>query len=243
MALTPLATPADGSTTLTAALWNNEFRNIYNNALTLVSPLTGNLNVGSNQLTNVRVENVTATPSGASAGRLTFHTTSKELQIDDGAQIRMVPAFYTITQGDIIYATSSGQYGRLPIGSAFQVLQATGSIPAWTGYVTAAGINNTGSLVVGGGSSITKVITATGSCVWPAMNSAATISTTISVAGASVTNTDQVLVSHSSVTVASVVMHGYVTSAGVVTVTLYNGTGATYNAGSGTLRATVFQYV
>jgi hypothetical protein len=243
MALAPLATPVSGDS-IAAALWNAEFLNIYHNGLSLISPLTGNLDVNSNQLTNVRVENVTsATPSAGSAGRLVYVTTGKQLQLDDGAQIRFPVALYGLAAGDLIIATSSGQYGRLAVGTFGQVLQATGGLPAWTSYLTVGGINATGSLVVGGGQSVTKILSATGACVWPALNSGATISTTLAVTGASVTNTDTVQVAHTAVTMASVLMHGYVSSSGTVTVTLYNGTGATLNVGSGTLRATVFQYV
>ncbi len=248
MALYLLATAVDGVTSLTAAIWNAEFRNIYQNALALISPLTGTLNVNNNQLTNMRIENLTATPTAAQAGRLAFVTLSgnKFVIVDDGTAIRYVPYFATAAS-----ATSLGT-----VGGTGQVSVMSGGVPVWSTQVPALTVTTLGattigattlqahtSLTVGGGSAITKVLTATGSCVWPAMNAAATISTTITVTGATSVNTDQVLVSHSAVTAASVLMYGYVSALNTVTVALYNGTGATYNPGSGTLRATLVQYV
>ncbi len=175
MALYLLATAVDGSTTLTAAIWNAEFRNIYQ---------------------NMRIENLTATPTAAQAGRLAFVTLAGNnlFILDTGSAIQYVPSFSTA--------------------------------------VSATGLGT-----------ISKVVTATGSCVWPAMNSGATISTTITVTGATTVNSNQVLVSHTAVTAASVLMYGYVSALNTVTVALYNGTGAVYNAGSGTLRATLIKYV
>lgn len=246
MALYLLATAVDGVTSLTAAIWNAEFRNIYQNALALISPLTGTLNVNNNQLTNMRIENLTATPTAAQAGRLAFVTLSgnKFVIVDDGTAIRYVPYFTTAAS-----ATSLGT-----VGGTGQVSIISGGVPVWSTQVPALTVTTLGattigattlqahtSLTVGGGTAMSKVVSTTGSCVWPAMNAAATISTSITVSGA--TGTDQVLVSHSAVVTASVLMYGYVSAADTVTVALYNGTGAVYNPGSGTLRATLIKYV
>ncbi len=263
MALYLLATAVDGQTILNASIWNTEFRQIYQNSLALISPLTGTLNANNNQITNARLENLTATPTAAHAGRLVFVTLAgnKLLVLDDGSALRYVPNFST--------AADASGFGS--VGSNGQVFTVSGGVPVWSTLVpamTLTTVNATAlfapsittttlaattigattiqahtSLTVGGGSAVTKVLTATGSCVWPAVNSAATISTTITVTGATSVNTDQVLVSHSAVTAASVMLYGYVSALNTVTVSLYNGTGATYNAGSGTLRATLIKYV
>lgn len=198
MALTRLATPVAGDTISPTTHFITEFDNIYNNALTLISPLTGNLNINNKQLTNVRIENVTSTPSASQDGRLAFHTTFNQLLLDDGSQIRYVPALHTVTAGRLVQATSSNQFGLGP------------------GYLTA-----------------------TGACVWPAFNSAATISTTITCTGAAVG--DPVVAGHTALTMASVVISGRVTTTNTVTVDIYNGTGAALNPGSGTLRVMVLQ--
>ena len=200
MALTRLATPVTGDTIQPTTHFITEFDNIYNNSLSLISPLTGNLNVNNKQLTNVRVENVTATPTAAQAGRMTWHTTFKQLQVDDGAQIRYVPALYGVVgSNQMVLATSASQFATGP-----------------------------------------KINSTTGSCVWPAFNGAATISTTISLSGALVG--DVVLASHTALTMASVLITGRVTSSGTITVDIFNGTGATINPGSGTLRVVAISY-
>ncbi len=197
MALVRLATPVTGDTILPTTHFITEFDNIYNNGLSLISPLTGNLDVNNQQLTNVRIENVTSTPSAAQDGRLVFHTTYNQFILDDGAQLRYVPALHTVTANRLVMASSSNQYGMGP-----------------------------------------SYLTASGSCVWPAFNAAATISTTISCTGAAVG--DPVVAGHTALTMASVLISGRVTSTNTVTVDIYNGTGAAINPGSGTLRVMVW---
>ena len=73
------------SEVLTASDLNAEFNGIIDNALALVSPLTGNLNVNNNQLTNLRVENLTTDPTAnTNAGRVWFRTDTNSLRIDTG---------------------------------------------------------------------------------------------------------------------------------------------------------------
>ena len=300
MALFMLATPVTGNT-ISRTDYINEFNNIYQNSVALISPLTANVNANSKEITNFSLETLSATPSTQKAGRLAFLTTGKQFALDDGAQIRFVPAMYSLTAGDVPMATSSNQYGKLAIGTTGQVLQVSGGLPAWTSvlnaltavyvptiqtttlyatgvhsptamhtnvYATAlhapsaiittmgattigaTTIYTTGALVagssltVGGGSAVTQIVTATGSCNWPPFNAAATISTTIGVTNASLTNGDVVIgCAHTALTVASVLISGRVTSAGTVTVDIYNGTGATLSPGAGTLRVTVMRHV
>jgi hypothetical protein len=199
MALVRLATPSAGDTILHTTHFITEFDNIYNNGLSLVSPLTGNFDVNNKQLTNMRVENGTATPSASQAGRLFWDSSTKQLMLDDGAQIRMIPALYGSTTNQLPIATSPGSFGLGP-----------------------------------------RIVTTTGSAVWPAQNASSTISTTIAVTGAALG--DMVVCSHTAVTMASMILSGYVSSSGTVTVSLYNGTAAAVNVGSGTLRVAVISY-
>lgn len=70
MALTILITQAPGGT-IKSADWNGEFNNIYNNSLTLISPLTGNLDCNSKTLTNL--------PTITNTGTLTLPTSTDTL--------------------------------------------------------------------------------------------------------------------------------------------------------------------
>jgi hypothetical protein len=199
MALVRLATPSAGDTILHTTHFITEFDNIYNNGLSLISPLTGNLDVNNKILTNVRVENVTATPSASQSARFVWHSTTKQLIFDDGAQLRYIPALYGTTGQSVLIATSPNSFGLGP-----------------------------------------RVFTTTGSCVWPAQNAASAISTTIAVTGAALG--DMVVCSHTALTMASMLLSGYVSGSGTVTVTLFNGTAAAVNVGSGTLRVAVISY-
>lgn len=70
MALARISTPVDGDL-ITAALYNGDFNNIHDNALALISPLTGNLNVNSNDLTSIdETEFVNAAANATVTGRL-----------------------------------------------------------------------------------------------------------------------------------------------------------------------------
>src|SRR3990167_2748024 len=62
MALTLLTTPVDNTTVLTATIWISEFNNIYQNALSLISPLTSDLAAGGNKITGLSIGTV-ASPS------------------------------------------------------------------------------------------------------------------------------------------------------------------------------------
>ena len=73
MAISRITTWADGQV-LTAADLNAEFNNILNNALNLISPLTGNLNFNNNQATNLRLENATGVSASTQLGRVWYDT-------------------------------------------------------------------------------------------------------------------------------------------------------------------------
>jgi len=117
---------------LTAPDLNGEFNNLLNNALSLVSPLTGTLDANSNQISNLVLELVTATGSGAPEGKITYHTNLDTVLVSDGANVRFVPTLATPSRGDLIYAaTASHGYERLPIGTAGFTLQPVSGAPAW----------------------------------------------------------------------------------------------------------------
>lgn len=69
MAISRITTWADGQV-LSAADLNAEFNNILNNATTLISPLTGDLDFNLNNATNFALETRTAAPSVVTTGRM-----------------------------------------------------------------------------------------------------------------------------------------------------------------------------
>ena len=60
MALTLIASPVDNTTVLTASIWTTEFNQIYQNALSLISPLTGDLAAGGNKITGLSLGTVSS---------------------------------------------------------------------------------------------------------------------------------------------------------------------------------------
>lgn len=78
---------------LTAADLNSEFNSILNNALPLISPLTGNLNFNGNQAVNLVFERLSAVAAAATEGRAYFHTGENLMHLDDSAKIYRVLAF------------------------------------------------------------------------------------------------------------------------------------------------------
>lgn len=105
--------------TLTAAAQNGEFNNIINNALALISPLTGNLNANLRQITNLLLETLAASQTAATEGRVYYQTTTDQVEVDDGTNIRRVPTIASVTRGDIIRAgATANQWERLARGTA-----------------------------------------------------------------------------------------------------------------------------
>ena len=132
MAISRVTTWASGNT-LTAAALNGEFNNILDNALSLISPLTANLNVNNYQLTNVRVENLAAIPTAAQAGRVWFNTVTNQVEADNATNIYRVPTITSVARGDVIYASAASQWARLAVGaSAGQVLESDATDPRWS---------------------------------------------------------------------------------------------------------------
>ena len=169
MALTRLYDFTPG-TTIVSSQVDDEFNQILNNALTLISPLTGTLNANNNQISNLRIENVTATPSGSQAGKAVFHTGLAELQIMDGSFVRHVPTTATPSQGALVMATDSGIWGQLAPAAAAGRMLVFGSTlrPAWSDAATGSLATQSGYIL-------------TGSATWNPGSIAATTSATTSV--------------------------------------------------------------
>lgn len=131
MALSRVTTWISGDV-LTAAALNGEFNNLLNNALSLISPLTGTLDFNNNQATNFRFENRTADLATGQAGRAWVRTDQEALKIDvDGAAVRFVPAMLTPATGQLILGGGATGYVGLAIGSAAQVLTVSGGTAVW----------------------------------------------------------------------------------------------------------------
>src|SRR3990167_4419056 len=75
-----------------------EFDNILDNALSLISPLTGNLNCNNRQLTNLLLETQAAAQTAANEGRVYYQTTEDQIHVDDGTNIRRVPTIASISR-------------------------------------------------------------------------------------------------------------------------------------------------
>lgn len=117
---------------LTASDLNGEFNNIILNALALISPLTGNLDVNFKQLTNMRFEVQTATQTAAQgAGRAYWQSSEGTIHVDTGTLIGRIPVITGIQAGDIIGmvnptgVSGATTYGRLQLGPGLTVTGGT----------------------------------------------------------------------------------------------------------------------
>lgn len=97
-----------------------------------------------------------------------------------------------------------------------------------------------GNVQIGGGTAITKHLSATATWNPGTIADAANGSTTVTVTGAAVGDT--VTVGFTTLTVANVLLFGAVTSADTVTVTARNQSGGNWTPGSGTLRVDVWKH-
>jgi len=117
---------------LTASDLNAEFNNIINNALSLISPLTANLDFDNFSAIDFRFERFTATQTAANESRAYWHTVEDTLHIDDGTNIRRVPAVTNLASGTLIIAASATTFGVLAPGAINQVLtMTTAATAAW----------------------------------------------------------------------------------------------------------------
>lgn len=112
---------------LTASDLNGEINNVLNNALALISPLTGTLDVNNQQLTNLRLEVRTATATASISGRTYWQSTEGTVHVDTGTLIGRVPAITGIQQGMLLGTTNptgvSGAttYGLIQLGSGLSL--------------------------------------------------------------------------------------------------------------------------
>jgi hypothetical protein len=80
----------DGETLFSVDL-NGEINNILNNPVSLISPSTGAIDFGAQAHTNLRLQNVATTPTPSSTGLVYYNTAARQVQVDDGSAIRMIP--------------------------------------------------------------------------------------------------------------------------------------------------------
>lgn len=126
---------------LFAADLNGEFNNILNNALSLISPLTGNLDVNSNQLLNARFEVKTATQTVTLAGRTYWQSSRGSLDIDTGTFMAAVPAMTTLKSGALIGMVNptayegATSYATVTVGTGLSLNQTTNSLNVTAGPV------------------------------------------------------------------------------------------------------------
>ena len=112
---------------LTASDLNSEFNNLLNNALALVSPLTGNLDFNNNQAVNMKFEVQTATQSASQQGRVYYQSTEGTLHVDTGSAISRGPLLTAIQQGELVGITNptgvSGAttFSRIQLGTGLSL--------------------------------------------------------------------------------------------------------------------------
>ena len=112
---------------LTFSDLNNEFNNIIDNALSLISPLTGNLDVNQNQLTNLRVENRTSNPTLGNTGRVWWRSDLNAPVGDTGSVAAYIPAMQGLALGTLIVASGATGYTALAVGANGRALVADSS--------------------------------------------------------------------------------------------------------------------
>ena len=127
------------NTTALGSQIRDEFDNIYNNALSLLSPLTGNLNFNNNQATNFRFEVQSATQSAAQQGRAYFQSSENLVHVDNGSAIYRVAMLTGIQQGELVGITNpsgvsgSTVYSRIQLGSGLSLSGTSLSVTSTAG--------------------------------------------------------------------------------------------------------------
>lgn len=118
----------NAGTVLTEAKLEGEFDQLYSNALSLISPLTGNLDVNSKQLVNAKLENIAGSKVAANEGIFYFNITLDQLEVDDGVNIRRVPSIASLTRGMLaVGGATANQWVGLPLGAAGTTLGSNGT--------------------------------------------------------------------------------------------------------------------
>ncbi|MBI3938174.1 MAG: hypothetical protein HY323_14445 [Betaproteobacteria bacterium] len=142
MALGRYKTFVAGTTALSADM-NALQDHFTGNAATLISPFTNNLNANGQQITNLVIETVSATPSAAPEGRMVYHTTLDTLLVMDGAAVRYVP----IVSGG--FGTSFHTLRMTSAGTGMEFATTNVAVANVTGIGTIATQNLTGISLTG----------------------------------------------------------------------------------------------
>src|SRR3990167_3760470 len=122
---------------LTAADQNAEFDNLLNNPVSLISPTTGAIDFNLQAHTNFVAQGLTSDPAVATTGRLYLNTATKQMSVDDGTIIRVMPTVSATASlpGSLVTVSSSEaqKYQILGMGTSGQALVVTSSAmaPAW----------------------------------------------------------------------------------------------------------------
>jgi hypothetical protein len=117
--------------TLTAAALNGEFDNILNNAVSLLSPWTANMDANNKQLQNHVLEKLSAAATAATEGRLYYRTDTDVLEYDTSTAIRSVPNFahsggrLTLSGSSLLLAPVF--HNLLPINGRLEVIPDAGA--------------------------------------------------------------------------------------------------------------------
>lgn len=124
MALSRVTTWSSGQV-LTAAALNAEFDSILNNARQLISPFTGTVDAGTNQITNLLLERRAAVATAGNESRIYYRTDIDLPQVDTGSAILNVLAVAVGgARGDLIAATGTDAFSKLTAGTNGYVLVA-----------------------------------------------------------------------------------------------------------------------
>ena len=150
------------------------------------------------------------------------------------------------TIGDLLRASAANVYSNLAVGASTAVLGVSGGQPAWTSSpsitsLTASGLIDTGTLKVGAGATIIKVLTATAALDFPNTLAQTASDLTITVTGA--VDGDAVIlgVPNGSV-MADSSYSAWVSAADTVTVRFLNSGLVARDPASGTFRVAVVRF-
>lgn len=125
---------------LTFSDLNAEFNNILNNALSLISPLTGTLDANEQQVSNLRLENRTTNPSTGNAGRVWWRTDLNAVGADTGSAIAYVPSMQGLAKGSVIVASGATGYSMLAVGTNGKAIIADSTTATGLAYGDTANI-------------------------------------------------------------------------------------------------------
>lgn len=126
---------------LTAADLNAMNSNILNNALSLISPLTGTLDAGTHQITNLLLERRATVATFGNEGRLYYRTDIDVPQVDTGAAILdVVSVAVGGVKGDILVGTGTDTFARFPASTNNYVLVGDTSTTSGLRWVPAANV-------------------------------------------------------------------------------------------------------